>query len=152
VSWPFWSLPLSQEVPVASAAGKPTLKEIASMPYPTSERAMREHYDPQWGKAKPEGKLRSYSVEVSYSFRGRDTWTTRVNAHDADEARELAGDEFDKADLDLPWDADVDDADFEVTEAGDPRPASVDTHAKRGDATQIVAPFMSGAVPKGDAQ
>ena len=137
---------------MATHAGKPTLQEIAAMPYPASERAMREHYDPQWGKPKPEGALRRYSVEVSYSFSGRDTWATDVNAHNADEARELAGAAFDKADLDLPWDVEIDDAEFDVTEAGEPCPASCDTHAKRGDATQIAAPFMSGAVPKADAQ
>jgi hypothetical protein len=137
-----------------ATAPKPSIQEVAAMPYPASVRAMREHYNPQWGKPVPEGKLRRYSVEVDYSFRGRDTWSTEVNAHSREEAEELAGDAFDKADLDLPWDAEVDDAKFDIAEAGEPRAASADTHRNGGDTTQIVAPFMSGAVPPqaGDAQ
>jgi hypothetical protein len=128
-----------------SSYGRPTLHEIAAMPYPYSERAMREHCDPNWGKPKPEGVLRSYTVEVSYHFSGRDIWGTTVKAHNEEEAIELAEAAFDKADLDLPWEAEVDAADFKVTGT-----ASADTRPEGGGATQIVAPFTSGAVSEGE--
>lgn len=91
-----------------SAQTKPTLHEIAAMPFPASVSAMRQHYDPAWGTDPPEGETRLYTVQVSYSYTGDDVWETEIEASSAEEAEKLAEEAFDKADLDLPAGADVD--------------------------------------------
>lgn len=66
---------------------RPTLQEIASMPYPASLKAMREHYNPAWGKDIGDGE-KEFTIEVTYEVRNSETVT--VEAFTADEAEELA--------------------------------------------------------------
>lgn len=68
---------------------RPSLHEIAAMPFPASQDAMRKHYDPSWHRTGDEGKpLWRFAIE--YSFVETETETFEVEAYDADEARELA--------------------------------------------------------------
>jgi hypothetical protein len=87
---------------------KPSLHEIAAMPYPASEQAVREYYDPHWQRYS-NGETRKFSVEVDYRYSGRDTWTCEVDAADEAEAKKMALDKFDSADLDPQYGAEVDD-------------------------------------------
>lgn len=89
---------------------KPTLHEIAAMPYPSSVRAMRKHYEPHWGKPVPEGgEKRLFEVTVEWSARGHETY--EVEAFTEDEAEDLAEIEFDKdCGGTIPWDAEWEDA------------------------------------------
>lgn len=66
---------------------KPTLHEIAAMPFPASALAVRQHYDPKW------------HTDVSdepRKFRCRGEWTISgrldavIEAESKDEAKELA--------------------------------------------------------------
>lgn len=80
---------------MANEAPKPTLQEIAAMPYPASERAMREFYDKNWGRYSREGDLEAFKVEIEYSIRTREFWECEVKAVDVDEAERIARDRFD---------------------------------------------------------
>jgi hypothetical protein len=77
---------------MAEAAAKPTLHEIAAMPYSVGLAAMREHYDPLWGMVTPEGddpKFR-WKVRVYYSVRSVESRVVEVDAATEDEACDLA--------------------------------------------------------------
>lgn len=78
-------------------ATKPTLHEIAAMPFPASQNAMRENYNPHWGKPVPEGagELKAYRVAVEYSYTAYETTFYDVEAYDESEAEDLAADVFD---------------------------------------------------------
>lgn len=90
---------------------KPTLHEIAAMPLPASLNAMREHYNPHWGKPIPEdGEKQSYSVRVYYHVTGDEIYD--VEAFTEEEAVELAAEAFD-GDPVVPDGADI--SDFVVT-------------------------------------
>jgi hypothetical protein len=71
---------------------KPTLHEIAAMPFPKSVEAMRKHYVRDWGKPIPEGvtKKRKFRVDVEYEVSYSDTQTVEVEAWTANEAEDLA--------------------------------------------------------------
>lgn len=79
---------------MSAAQEKPSLHDIAAMPYPRSVEAMRKHYNPQWGKGK-DGELQTWKVRLEYSYRTDDVWTCEVQAVDEDDAIRIAEDEFD---------------------------------------------------------
>lgn len=87
---------------------KPSLHEIAAMPYPASEKAMREHYDPHWGKYE-KGEKAKFSVKIEYSYKGADFQEFEVEAKDEAEAQRMALDLFDAANLDLEYGCEFDD-------------------------------------------
>ena len=66
---------------------KPTLHEIAAMPFPASQEAMRKHYNPDWHKELPEGK-KMFRVSVDWTIEG--SFVEDIEAEDEDEAKELA--------------------------------------------------------------
>ena len=78
---------------------RPSLHEIAAMPFPASRNAMREHYNPHWGKEVPEdGQKRKFKVQVEYSI--PEYFEATIEAFSKDEAREEALE-------DLPADAEI---------------------------------------------
>lgn len=92
---------------------KPSLAEIAAMPYPVSELTMRRFYDPLWGKDKGEGDTVKWKVEISYSYvvKERSVVEYEVEACTAEDAKRLAEEMFDNDDnIEGGWDAD----DFEI--------------------------------------
>ncbi|WP_394662903.1 hypothetical protein [uncultured Sphingomonas sp.] len=88
--------------------GKPSLHEIAAMPFPASMLTMRKHYNRDWHKPEPDGEVRTWKVKVNYSVRTEETKTYEVEAVTEEEANELAEDMFDK-DKAIPADVEVDD-------------------------------------------
>jgi len=66
---------------------KPSLHEIAAMPFPASQTAMRKHYNPDWHKDIPEGK-KVFRVSVDWSLEG--SFVEDIEAEDEEEAREIA--------------------------------------------------------------
>ena len=82
---------------------KPTIHEIAAMPYPASERAMREHYNPDWHKPIPESVTApsEFTVDVEYSLCVTETVT--VEAWTEEEALGKAAEEVaERAKADAP--------------------------------------------------
>lgn len=79
----------------AVAATKPTLKEIAAMPYPASVQAMRQHYNPMWGRGK-DGELQTFKVTLDYAYRVSDVFECEVEAVDEEDAIEVANLRFDE--------------------------------------------------------
>ncbi len=72
---------------------KPSLHEIAAMPYSETVKAMRQFYDPLWGFPHGDGSTQKYTVEVEYTYTCTDYETVEVEAENEEEAIELAGDE-----------------------------------------------------------
>jgi len=72
---------------------KPTLHEIAAMPYSETIKAMREHYDPLYGFPTGNGEKSKYTIQVEYTVTSTEFETVEVEASDEEEAIELAGDE-----------------------------------------------------------
>lgn len=71
---------------------RPTLHEIAAMPFPASVEAMREHYNPHWGKDTGDGQLRTFKVKVIYETRSDEIQVVEVEAFTEQEALDLAED------------------------------------------------------------
>lgn len=72
---------------------KPTLQQIAEMPFPASERALFRHYGI---RPKRENEVvKNYSVEISYSWTEYGTMVLDVEAADENEAESIATDMFD---------------------------------------------------------
>ncbi len=95
---------------------KPTLQEIAGMPFPASVEAMRKHYNPAWGKpVDGDGTARLYRVKLSGTVTTVELFneTVQVTAFSAEEAIKLAGDEIDGRH------PDADEIDFDIREAED---------------------------------
>lgn len=70
---------------------KPTLHEIAAMPFPASMLAMRKHYNPRWGKPiDGDGEMRTYKVKLDYSYTVNESDTFEVEALSEAEAEEQA--------------------------------------------------------------
>lgn len=71
---------------------KPTLHEIAAMPFPKSVEAMRAHYVKDWAKPIPEGisEKRKFRVKVEYEVSYSDSETVEVEAWTTEDAEELA--------------------------------------------------------------
>lgn len=78
------------------ASEKPTLHEIAAMPFPASAEAMRKHYVHDWGKPVPEGvtRKREFAVEVEFTVTSVERETVTVEAFSESEAEELASDKI----------------------------------------------------------
>lgn len=50
----------------------PSLHEIAAMPYSQTLKAIREHYDPAWGKNTDDGEpIKAWRVQFNWEVRGR---------------------------------------------------------------------------------
>ena len=77
---------------------KPTLHEIAAMPFPASMLAMRKYYNSAWGKFYEEGEVeaRTFKVRVAYSWRESDERTYTIKAGSEEQAERIAEDMFDK--------------------------------------------------------
>jgi hypothetical protein len=106
---------------MARAQTKPSIHEIAAMPFPASVNAMREHYNPNWGKDVPEdGQKRTYRVTVEWEARGSETY--EVEAFSEDEAEDLAEAEF-NADGSVPFDAEFDGCHVEEVKSSEQVPA-----------------------------
>lgn len=73
-------------------SARPTLHEIAAMPFPASVEAMREHYNPHWGKDTGDNELRTYRVKVIYETRSDEIQVVEVEAFTEEEALDLAED------------------------------------------------------------
>lgn len=73
---------------------KPTLQEIADMPFPASAEAMRKYYVHDWGRPAPDGvdRKQTFRVEVEYSVSRIERSTLEIEAFSAGEAEELASD------------------------------------------------------------
>ncbi|RSV11639.1 hypothetical protein CA235_18385 [Sphingomonas sp. ABOLF] len=89
---------------------KPTLQDIAAMPYPQSIHAMRKFYNPNWGMPVPEdaGELRKFKVRVEYTYTNSDSRTYTVDAVSKVDAEAAAEAMFDK-DITVEEDASLDD-------------------------------------------
>jgi len=76
---------------------RPTLHEIAAMPYPASVEAMRKHYNPHWGEPLPDGggDRKKYVVTIDYSYRTEETTHYDIIASSKAEAKALARERFD---------------------------------------------------------
>lgn len=94
---------------------KPSLHEIAAMPFPASMLTMRQHYNRDWHKPEPDGELRTWKVKIAYSVRTAEHKTYEVEAVTEEEANDLAEDMFDK-DPAIPADVEVDDVIAEIAE------------------------------------
>lgn len=90
---------------------KPTLHEIAAMPFPQSERALEEHYGVKPKREHREGEIRTFEVVVRYSERINDSVMYEIEAASPKEAEEIAER---RAGNEIPIDADIDD--IEVSE------------------------------------
>ena len=68
---------------------KPTLREIAAMPFPASQQAMRKHYDANWG-LEPVGKEgpRKFLVKAEWSISG--DFAEVIEAESEEEAKDKA--------------------------------------------------------------
>jgi hypothetical protein len=75
-----------------SAPEKPSLHEIAAMPFPESLKAMRKHYVKDWGTPIPEGATakQKFEVRVDYEARISGSETIEVEAWSEDEALKMA--------------------------------------------------------------
>ena len=91
---------------------RPTLHEIAAMPFPASERALFKHYGVTPWREKKEGEIRSFKVRFNYSETISNSVTYTVDAVDEEDAERLA-DELFNQDKTLPSDIDLDGVDVE---------------------------------------
>lgn len=80
-----------------------SLHEIAALPFPASLNAIREHYDPTWGRPQSD-EPRKFKVRVDYSISSSGTDTVTVEAENEDAAREAGID----AVADQHWSSDGD--------------------------------------------
>ena len=89
---------------------KPTLHEIAAMPWPASRNAMRKHYVHDWGVPIPDGvdRKKSFKVEVSFTVTEKRDEIVEVEAFSEEEAKELAQDKC-AADHSGAWDIEFED-------------------------------------------
>lgn len=73
---------------------KPTLHEIAAMPFPHSERALQRWYGVEPYRERSPGQTKTFRVEVSYSWTESGSVTYEVEAASEDEANALAEEMF----------------------------------------------------------
>lgn len=95
---------------------KPTLQEIAAMPFPASVEAMRKHYNPAWGRPiDGDGTARRYRVKLLGTVTTREhiNETVEVTAFSSSEAIKLAEEEIDGRH------PDAEEIDFDIREAED---------------------------------
>ena len=68
---------------------RPTLHEIAAMPYSQTLQAVRQHYDPAWGKNSEEGEpIKAWRVSFDWEISG--SFDEVIEAETEDEAMEEA--------------------------------------------------------------
>jgi hypothetical protein len=82
--------------------GKPTIQEIAAMPFPKSLQAVREYYDPSWGKNDEEGEpIKAFRVRFDWTLRGRfdDVIEANTEAEALEKAMEWVHDHTYSADV-----------------------------------------------------
>ena len=73
----------------SEAIARPTLHEIAAMPFPVSRDTMRKHYNKDWGKPVPaDGMIRKFAVRIDVTVPTTETY--QVEAFTAGEAEEEA--------------------------------------------------------------
>lgn len=79
-----------------ATAEKPTIQEIAAMPFPASVEAMRKYYVHDWGRPVPDGvdRKQTFRVEVEYSVSRTEHSVLEIEAFSASEAEELASDKI----------------------------------------------------------
>lgn len=76
---------------------KPTLHEIAALPFPESLAAIRRHYDPLWGKLpEPDGEPRAFKIEMEWEVVERGTFVETVIARSEAEAKLLGDEAFER--------------------------------------------------------
>jgi len=81
-----------------SELAKPSLHEIAAMPFPASMLAMRKHYNPVWGKHIEDGAEKAtYEVRFEYSYKCEEVDYFEVEAFTEQEAEEMAQELLEKA-------------------------------------------------------
>lgn len=93
-------------------ASKPTLHEIAAMPFPASEKALFQHYGVTPWREKRDGEKLTFKVRYNYSETISNSATYTVDAVDEEEAEYLAEALWD-ADVTIPNDVDLDGVDIE---------------------------------------
>ena len=94
---------------------KPSLHEIAAMPFPQSEIALEKHYGVKPRREWNEGELQTYVVRISYSWRTAETIEYEVKAASKEDAQKVAEDMFDKDKTIEAEDADIDHVDINCT-------------------------------------
>lgn len=87
---------------------KPSLHDIAAMPFPQSEQALEKHYGVKPKRIWNEGDLHTFTVRIAYSWRSTDTVYYDVEAATEEEALKIAENRFDE---DTSIDADDPDID-----------------------------------------
>jgi hypothetical protein len=95
---------------------KPTLHEIAAMPFPASEQALQKYYGVEPWSDRAGADRKPFQVKITYSWSESETLTYDVVAADRQEAERLAEDLFDKDHRVRGEDIDVDDV--EAVEVG----------------------------------
>lgn len=74
---------------------KPSLHEIAAMPFPASERALFQHYGVEpYRERRQAGDKQMYRVKVHYSWIETDSVTYDILASDEEDAEALSQREF----------------------------------------------------------
>jgi hypothetical protein len=96
---------------------KPTLHEIAAMPFPASERALQTYYGVEPYRERTTHERTSFRVTVTYSWSESDTLTYEVQAADREDAERIAEDQFDNDARVRGTDVDIDNMDIEEVEA-----------------------------------
>lgn len=69
---------------------KPTLHEIAAMPLSKTAAAIRQHYDPKWGKQSDDEGANAYLVHIDWSYSTTEYDTYEVRADSPEEAQNKA--------------------------------------------------------------
>ena len=93
---------------------KPSLHDIAAMPFPASEKALEKHYGVKPKRDWNEGDLQAYRVRISYSWRTTEIVYYDIEAASEEEARKLSEDRFDSDTSIEADDADIDDVNVEL--------------------------------------
>ena len=94
---------------------KPSLHDIAAMPFPQSEQALEKHYGVKPKREWNEGVLKSFTVRIAYSWRTSDSIFYDIEAASEEEALKIAEERFDG---DTSIDADDPDIDDVRVEGG----------------------------------
>lgn len=79
---------------------KPSLQDIANMPFPASVKALRTHYDKYWGQFPNDVAPTEWEVTVRYSTLTYDCKIYDIVAPTAEAAKALAEDKWKEEDKD----------------------------------------------------
>ena len=82
--------------PFSVVSGRPSLRDIANMPFPASRDAMRKYYDQDWGKYHEDnGEVAiKYRVVIDYETVIEETEIIEVEAISPEMAEKIARDQF----------------------------------------------------------